>query len=327
MRYRQNTKIKILAGVVFFVVILCSGSSSYAANSRVLVIPFENKTGGLEGTDKELTDVAIKQVRMSNNYTYISQDEFRKNWFGGLPKGAKEMLGIDIAEEFGDLEKLKPHFAHGSLGTVFEYKELWGVDLVILGEIRGESKFPQLYSEIISMDTGRFYSATTDCRPDELKDTAKKQVSSLLKKSGKVQTVEADAEIDHLWSIVCYNIKSLGGENIQIKADYTYARPNPALQNLDIILPQSLEEGPKIYKIQTKENKQIELTCSYKNGQPEHIKIFTSLPSDAAGNECTEVLSVVSQRGYVINFAFYWRGKTLENVKVEPLVNPYCPVD
>lgn len=321
---------KVPASVIFVVIILFSPCASCAANSKVIVIPFENGSEELEGMGDKLTDVVIEQVKKSDKYTYVSAHELFKNWFGGKEEKLKDAFGDETAEAIKEsitvLKTFRPMFAHDSLGTIFEYKEHWGIDLIIIGDIKRKNGFLQIDLEIISIDTGRFYSVSNDCRPEKMKDTMRKQVESALRKGEEVQTVEADKEIDHLMSIVSYNIQTLNGESIQIDADFTYERPDPNLQSLNIVPTQSLKEGMKVYKLQTKQEKPIEFRCFYKDGQLENIVIYTSSPSAAEDIEYIEVLSMVSRGGYIINFTFSWKGETLETVRAEPLINPYCEV-
>lgn len=318
---------KMLVHIILIIIFLSPSCSVYAVNSKLMVIPYEDKTGESGEIVDELTKVAQEQVKESDDYEYVSEEEFHKNWLDPAVEEIEKTFEINMPEEKFGLEQLRPMFVHDNLGTIFEWKKNLGADFVIIGEIKKENGSLQIDSEIIGMDTGRFYSVSVDCKAGEVENTVREQIKLLLDKGSAVQQVEADTEVDHLWSIVSYNIQTVEGDVVQIRVDYTSERPNPILQNLEFVPAEELKEGMKVYKLQTKEKKPIEFSCSYKNGQLENIKIYTDPPSGLEGVGYSEKLSVVSQDGYIINFVFDWSGKELKEVNVEPLINPYCEVE
>jgi hypothetical protein len=220
-----------------------------------------------------------------------------------------------------DLKQYRPLFIHEDLGILNEYKDRWGVDLVIVGEVNKEGDAVTLHTEIVSMNTGKLYAISDEFRPAEAGELIKKQVADLLAHGAEVAMVSADTVIVPQRSVVGYDIQAMNGEYIRVVLDYSSNRPMPDLQNIDIVPHRPITDGILPLKVMSKEKKQITFQYFYRQGQFVNIKISTDRPK-----EDEETLSVVSRGGYELRFTFKWKGEEPEGVRVEPVINPYGEV-
>ncbi len=317
---------KTVKFIIAAAVLLCAATSLAAGGVRVMVIPFEDKAGELKGVEDDLTAAAVEEVKLSGRYTYISPDQYAENWMKDVKEGEKKLFGADMASELKDLKRLKPMFAHDELGSVAEHRDRWGVDLVIVAEVRKEGEALKLYSEIIGMNTGRFYTASGECQPGLMKDEVKRQTHMLMAKGDAVQEIAADRQLDPVMSIVVYEMKTSGGGDLLLVADYTARRPDPELQNLDIMPKDPVRDGIKSLKLESNEKRPIEFAYLYKDGQIESINISATAPAVTSAEESTENLTVPSVSGHIINFTLTWKGGELKGVRAEPAQNPFGEV-
>ncbi len=299
-----------------------SANDSYALSNKVLIIPFVSELQDMEDAAAKMTQAAVAQAKASSDNVYITQGQFLENWFGKELK----IFGADMKEEFKDLRKLLPMLDPESVGTIPEYKKHWKVDFIISGAIKKHGETGQIYTQIVSMDTGRFFGVINEFNFKQAEKTVREQIKSLLGKEGLIRKVEADAVINSVISTVRYDIQSLEGEDIYIKADYTSKRPDPPLQSLEIISSAGLREGEKALIVRSRENKNIEMRFFYKNGRLEGLQLYTVPPQGAQDAGLQETLSVLSKGSYCLTFIFEWSKGKLQGVKVEPLINPYCEV-
>jgi len=312
--------------IIAAAMLLCAAASPAAGGVRVMVIPIEDTTGELKGVEDDLTAAAAEEVKAPGKYTYISPDRYAENWMKDVKEGEKKLFGADMAAELKDLKRLKPMFAHDELGSIAEHRERWGVDLVIVGQIRKEGEALKLYTEIVGMNTGRFYAASGECQPGLMKDEARRQMHLLMAKGDAVQEIGADRQLDPVMSVVAYELKTSGGGDLLLVADYTARRPDPELQNLDIMPKDPVRDGIKSLKLESNEKRPIEFAYLYKDGKIESVNISVPPPAVTSAEESAEILTVPSAGGHIVNFTLTWKGGELKGVRVEPAVNPFSEV-
>ncbi len=306
--------------VIFFsfTLLFLSADISFAASYKTLVIPFIFDKEELKDKADEFTNAAIEEVTASKYASYVSREEFLKNWFDEGEES--KLFGKDLKEDF-DLRSLMPMFDAEDIGTIPEYKDLWKIDFVVTCGVIEKGGLFNITMQLSSMDTGRFYLDIFDCEPAEAKRTIRKHLSPLLEKAEGLRKVMADGIANPVMSTVIFEIKSVEGEDIKITADYTAKRPNPKLQNLTILPLKPLDNGKKKLKIKSKEGKIIEIDCFYKNGSLESIHLDTVRPP--LKGETEEIFFVGSKGGYLIKFTFRFKDGIILLVTVEPKVNPY----
>jgi len=313
----------------FIVVIFCACAGVFGADgtgSNVLVMPFDDKTWEFKDSEDVLTKTAEKAVAASGKYKYVSPEQFAANWLKALTEKERKLFGADPAAQMKNLKQYRPMFSHADLGTLNEYSQRWGIDLVIIGEIKiDDDGQPRLHSEIISMATGRLYAVSDLFSPEEAKDVMKKEVGLLLAKGAEVQKVEADGVIVPGKSVVSYDIRSSDGDYLRMVADYSSFRPEPELQKIEIVPHRPISDGILPLKVQTREKKPVKFQYFYKEGQLVNMKISADPPKEALrkDKEYEETLSVVSRGGYVIRFMFQWKDGETKGIRVEPAVHPY----
>lgn len=137
------------------------------------------------------------------------------------------------------------------------------------------------------------------------------------------ENVKADRVVDMAESVVSYDIKTIEGEDLSLTADYASSRPNPEIENMDIVPRGLAGEGVKSLTIQTKEGAPITIEYSFAFGERTDMKISTKPSNPASDGEYSQILSVESKAGYVINFTFIWQGGDLKEVRIEPMINPF----
>lgn len=331
---------KKIAGIMICAAAICffcarSGSvfASDTARPSVLVMPFDDKTWEFKDSEETLTKAATEAVAASAAYRYISPDDFAKNWMKVLTDKEKKSFGIDPVVQMKNLRQYRPLFVHEDLGTLNEYKDRWGVDFVIIGEVKKEGDAAAVLStEIISMNTGRLYAVSDEFRPGEAAELIKRQVGMLLAKGIEALTVNADAVIVPQRSVVGYDIRSMNGEYIRVVMDYSSNRPGPDLQNIDIVPHRPIADGILPLKVMSKEKREITFQYFYRQGQFVNIKISTDRPKEASGKaaaggaEYEETLTVTSKGGYELRFTFKWKDQEAKGARVEPVINPYGDV-
>ncbi|MCM8760707.1 MAG: hypothetical protein NC933_00990 [Candidatus Omnitrophica bacterium] len=148
---------------VFMLFLFCCTCVCHGAGTRVLVVPFEDKTGELKGVEKDMTAAVIEEINSSRKYTHVTGDKFAENWIKTASEGDAKPLTPEAEIRLKDLRHLKPLLVHDELGAVAGYRDRWGADLVITGEIRKEGEALKLYSDIIGVSSGRFYSLSGQC--------------------------------------------------------------------------------------------------------------------------------------------------------------------
>ena len=177
------------------------------------------------------------------------------------------------------------------------------------------------------MDTGRIYAVIDEFHPEEAAELIKMQVGLLLAKAAETMKVNADAVIVPKRSIIAYDLRALNGEYVRVVMDYSSNRPNPDLQNIDIVPHRPIADGILPLKVRTTEKRTITFQYFYRQGQFVNIKISTDRPKDAAKDaEYDETLTVVSKGGHELRFTFKWKDGETKGVRVEPVVNPYGDV-
>lgn len=138
------------------------------------------------------------------------------------------------------------------------------------------------------------------------------------------ENIKADNVIDITESKVSYDIKTARGEDLVITADYASGPAGPEIENMDISPGSPINDGTRLFTVITKESVPIEIQYSYSGGERAGIKISTKPPNPSSDSEYSQILSVESRGGYIINFTFIWQGKDLKEVRMEPLVNPFA---
>jgi hypothetical protein len=303
------------------------GTDTYGSN--VLVMPFDDTTWDFKDSEEVLTKAAAEAITASGKYKYVSPEQFAANWLKELTDKERKLFSGDPAVQMKNLKQYRPMFNHADLGTINEYQKRWGADLVMMGEIRQEGEIAVLYTEIISMATGRFYAVSDEFDPKEAAGLMKKQVGLLLAKAEAVRKVEADEILVPAKSVIGYELRATDGARLRMIVDYSSFRPSPELQDVDIVPASPIADGILPLKVMAKEKKPITFQYFYREGQFVNIKISTARPKEASGKgkEYDETLTVVSRDGYVIKFTFQWKNGEAKGIKIEPAVHPYGEVN
>jgi hypothetical protein len=332
----------LCAAAALFALQASAAAAPEKPGTRVLVIPFDDPKLAYKDSDRTLTEAAIEAVKGADKFTYVSPDTFAKNWTKVLTDNERKLFKGDPETEMKDLRRYRSVFVHEDLGTIAEYRDRWGADLVVIGRVvepPPESEDPPtLLSEIISIGTGRLYSVEKPFDPDAAAKIMKKEVAMLLAKGDAVQKVDADGVLNPSRSTVGYDVKATDGQYLRIVFDYSSERPDPVIQRIDIVPHRPVKDGILQLKVQTKEKKPIKFQYYFKNGQFVNIKISTEPPppaapaakgpaagpkTDKAEKPDEETLTAKSVGGYAIKFTFSWKDGEIKGVRAEPAVNPY----
>jgi hypothetical protein len=234
-----------------------------------------------------------------------------------------------------DLKSYRPMFKHSDLGTLANYRDRWGVDFVVIGDIRPDANSPELgpvlYTEIVSMGTGRFYGTSDGFRASDAKELVGKQVARLVAKIPEAAKVDSDGVIIPARSVVGYDIRAVNGEYLRIAIDYSSDRPNPDMQKVEIFPLKGRSDVILPLQVKTRELRLIKFQFFYHKGEFVNNKIYVEGPrasGDAMGGEkeYEEKLSVVSAGGHVIRLTVLWKDNEISGVRAEPAVNPYGEV-
>jgi hypothetical protein len=339
------------AVVIFAAVLICATAiavETEKAGNRVLVIPFEGRDGAFKSSDAALTSAAVEAVKADKKFVYVSPEQFAKNWMKVLTDKERKLFKEDPESEMKDLKRYRKAFAQEDLGTIAGYRDRWGVDLVIIGRVAEtgpeQDEEPKLVTQIIGMETGRFFTVSKTFEPDDAKAIMKKEVARLLTKSDAVRKVDADGVLAAPKSIVGYDVKATNGQYLRVVFDYSSERPDPVIQKIDVAPHRPIKDGILPLKVQTEEKKPITFQYYFKAGQFVNIKITTDPPAGSgagagsAGRDekdkgdkakekaLEESLTVKSAGGYAIKFTFQWKDGEVKGIRAEPVVNPYGAV-
>lgn len=306
---------------------------------NILVVSYEDKTNELKEIAEKVRKIIAEEIKQSGRYIYISEKQFGENWADQFSTESTETddlfseIESDLKNALRNLdenpEKIRVLFSGDDLGALSEHQHFWNVDQVIIGHLdkNKNDKTYTITSRIINIQNGRFHENAQVISEGTLAKFIKKQAQILLNKGTDLQKTYADNEDDHVMSVVSYKVEGQDGAPIGIVVDYTSFRPNPDIQNVKIVPPENIiKKGGKIIEINSREGKIIRISFFYDVKQLRNIKLDTDYPPNASQKGHVEELTVLSQGGYIIKFIFSWRNEKLINVRVEPLINPYCPI-
>lgn len=323
---------KKIISISILVIVLSFGFFSYAESLRIIVAPIEDKTGEHTDLAKELTDIVVKEVEKSG-YEVVPEYTFFTNWWKATAIAWNSNEPVPTLAEYEDKKKkegikTRDFFNHDALGTMIGHKDAWGlkgwgIHLAIIGEIRKSDKGIEIYLEVISAETGKYFYCVEKTQANQAKGVIKNEIKTLLGKIELIRKIEADQEVDAELSKVIYNIKTQTNQIIKIQVDYTSDRPNPLLQHVEIIPPLDLKEGISSYRIATKEKKDLIVEFHLKNKKLEFVRIDSSLPPDSTARQYEETLTITSEAGYDIEFEFLWKNNAIVSVLCTPARNPY----
>ena len=143
--------------------------------------------------------------------------------------------------------------------------------------------------------------------------------------SAVIDKVNADLEVNKNESIVGYDIKTIEGKVIRIEADYTNGKPGAEITNVSIIPPPDFKNGVNIYKIISKEGREILVKFICKKNKVDKITMHTDPPSylTSGDKEMKDTISVSSVGGFLLDFEFGWKGKTKKYIRIIPRTNAY----
>ncbi|MFH0771747.1 MAG: hypothetical protein V1933_03920 [Candidatus Omnitrophota bacterium] len=321
--------------ITALVLILAIAFFAYAESLKIVVISLTDKTGEYAQLAEELTGIVVKEVEKSGNKV-VPEYPFFVNWWKASciawevdkPVPALEEYEAKKKSEGGGIETI---FNHDALGMIISKKQAWRVDdwdtqLAVLGEIRKSDKGDkgiEIYSEIISIETGRYYYSVKQTEPEQAKSVIREEIKSLLGSVGLIRKAEADEEMDAEYSKVIYNVKTRSGQIIKIQIDYTSDRPDPPIQQVEMFPPPELKEGIKSYRIFTKQKKDIIVEFCMKNDKLEYARVDSASHPETAGKEYQETLTITSGAGYDIDFKFLWKDNEIKSVECAPSRNPY----
>lgn len=136
--------------------------------------------------------------------------------------------------------------------------------------------------------------------------------------------LKADNMVDQSKAIVSYDLKTNEGVDLVLTADYSFARPIPDLENMDIAPKDPIRDGTRTFTLRSKEGTPVTIEYTYKNGERVGMKISSQPSNPASDAEYSQILSVESKAGYSISFTFIWQGSDLKEVRIEPSVNPFA---
>lgn len=303
--------------------------SAYAESIKIVVAPLTDKTGEYAQLAEEISGIVVQEVKRSG-YEVVPEYTFFVNWWKASCIAWEVDKPVPTLEEYeaGKISEGGGILNHDGIGMMVGNKQAWhvdawGVQLAILGEIRKSEKGIEIYSEIISLETGRYYYSVKQTEPEQAKSVIKNEIKSLLGKIIFIRKAEADEETDAAFSKVIYNIKTRSGQVIKMQVDYTSDRPDPPIQRVDILPPEELKEGVKSYRIPAKQKKDMIIEFCMKNNKLEYARVDNASRPETAGKEYRETLTITSEAGYDIDFEFLWKNNEVESIKCVPSRNPY----
>lgn len=315
--------------ITALVLISAIAFSAYAESLKIVVMPLTDKTGEQAQLADELTSIVVREVKKSS-YEIVPEYTFFVNWWKASCIALEVDKPVPTLEEYeaGKISEGGGIFNHDVLGMMIENKQAWRVDawdaqLAVLGEIRKSDKGIEIYSEIISIETGRYYYSVKQTNPEQAKSIIENEIKSLLGKINLIRKAEADEETDAAFSKVIYNIKTRSGQVIKMQVDYTSDRPDPPIQRVDILPPDELKDGVKSYHISTKQKKDLIIEFCVKNNKLEYVRVDNASNPETVGKEYRETLTITSEAGYDIDFEFLWKNNEIESIKCVPVRNPY----
>lgn len=306
--------------------------SAFAENLRVVVAPLKDTTGVHGALAAELTETIRDEVQRAG-YIVVPEYTFFTNWWRVAAAAWDKDVPVPAPEKYEAKKRsggfsMRDLFDHDLLGTMIGAKdtsglERLGVDIAVIGEIRGSDKGAEIYAEILNIGSGRYCSAVRQAETGREKDALKDEIRSLLGKAGVIRRPEADEEVDNEYSKVAYRVKTTTGGIITIQVDYASDRPDPPVQQVDILPPPDLKEGVRSYRVPTREKEDLVVEFHMQDNEVASVLVDRALPPDTPGLGRQGTLTVTSDAGYEITFTFSGDNDTEMAVQCAPSRNPY----
>ena len=295
-------------------VFLMSFSPCALAEPKFTLFPFMYEDGKQDKLTEKITSIIFDEIEKTNAFEYVPPENF-------FPDTTDE----EQEKKKGPLYPLE-RLAKG-LEAYDKMHE--ATDIAIAGQVKKDNGLIEIESMVLGGKYQRYHMHSVSCKKRYLKREVKKMVASILEKSGALQQLNADEELDAEESIVGYRIKSKEGPYCKVAVDYDryMGESEPDIVNVQIIPPEGIaKDGTFVYSFKTKERKPIKITFLQKGGQNEKATVTAEPPRSAGSGRIEKTLTVTSAAGYDIGFFFAWSGEKIKWVYVKPALNPYGKV-
>ncbi len=313
---------KAAVNILFTLLILFQAALLYAADQKVMVTPFESKTED-EALAKKATIISAREVMQSKGFIYVSPTAYVRAVVGD--EKIVKNNSVDLEKEYSvksldEIEKMAK-----SNQTLDNFtRALQAADVAISGKAERSGKLVKIEPQIVSMKTQRTYSAVVECEEGRLNDELQKAVRTLLEKISKIEKIYADKLTDPERSKVIYVVKTMDKKEITMEFDYTSDRPNPQLQNANILPSEGLNKnGVTTLNVMSGEGKIVEINFNYKLGKLESVNVDTPTPDPSKNTKQSETLTLKSKAGYLLEFEFVWENGFMTTAKLNPKINPF----
>jgi hypothetical protein len=277
-----------------------------------------------EATAREATVVAAKEIAETRGFKYVSPYDLAAVRIKNpdfARKAPKDIAGHYSKEAMAAIEEAVKPFSKEFLGGLEVFTAF---DLAISGKISRPADKIRLEMKIMRKKSWRERDVTREFPEERLDSEVRAATRELLKTVAPAQIVYADKVHDEDLSQVLYFVKTDGGKEITVGVDYTGDRPNPEIQSVRILPPESMEKkGSTTLYIDTLQGRKISADFTFKDGKLYSVLVDTPIPDASSDAEQIEKLEFRSGAGHILVFEFRWKDKKVESAKLYPKVNAF----
>lgn len=304
-------------------IILLLASQLYAEDPRIFVTLFESDSRD-ETIAREATVVAATEVARTRGFKYVSPYNLvavRIKDPTFAKRAPKDISDHYSKEAIAALEEATKPVANEFLGGLEVFTAF---DLAISGKVSRAGDKIRLELKIVRNKSWRERTVTMEFSEERLGREVRAAIRELLKAVAPEHIVYADKVFNEDLSQVLYFVKAIDGSEITVGVDYTGDRPNPEIQRVQILPPDSMEKKDKTtLNISTLQGKNIKVEFAFKDGELYHVWVDTPIPDPSSDDEQIEKLEFRSNAGHILVFEFKWKGKKVEYAKLYPKVNAF----
>jgi hypothetical protein len=273
---------------------------------------------------KGVLEEAVKEVMATGaSYEYASVEDVARAWFPGEKDGPENVGYLAPAALFRT-----PEFT----AWISEKEKIWPVDMILLSAADKDRQLgrAEIHAMLINISNGRYSEAGGIYPAEDAGERLRAMVKGLLAKGPALRKVEADREADAASSAVAYELKSEDGRPITVRVKHSDERVEPSIEDVSIMPADCREGEARTYRLLSRDGKSVEISGVCRSGRLENVvpQAASSGISPGAGEKSgEEVITVVSEGGYALNFILHWKGAQLKALRIEPLVDPYGKVE
>lgn len=354
---------KIFFKSLFTLFVLFQATALYADDMRVVVAPFASEDDDSD-LARTIAGTVAREVKQSKGFTYISLTDYVKAVTGDDKVGLTNFQDIESEYGAENVKRVKEAVSRHNNKPDKEKEAgfvalLTLADIEIEGKVERKRDFVKVEMKSVPMEIfpqdQDIYRTTVESKEDDLNIELRKAVKGLLEKLAAPESMErvrarrkdladsmeeaakeskgsaekggvlADKLVDREAAKVIYAVKATDGRYIEIEVVYTDDKPDADIQSVGILPPDGLDKNRMTtLGVKAQEGKMVAVKFDYARGMLDSVTVDTRIPDPAKDGDQSELLTLKSNAGYLIEFKFHWKGDgSSVTATVAPKINPF----